>query len=514
MSKMKKATKKSTWLKRAAGEISKLRNAFSIFSSYWALRTGSYFSAYKLDSSRVDYAKARALYDNTDDKYKLGAGFSKSVINATVGFMGVPGFQSVDDTAQGILDDFFSNNTSRMMQVHRNAMRDGDWFVWITREENQELALYPEQKVRLVLNNLPPEQVVQIIKDPLTGQIKEYIIQAAHEWLDDLDNPKRALVSQRISSDRRIIRVVGDIPPGMEAYMEEDNPWGFIPIVHFKNEGDDTREFGQSDLEPIEPFLKAYHDVLLHALQGSKMHSTPRLKFKLKDLAGFLRNNFGVTDPYAFASQGGTISLDGHEFFLFSEDEDAEFIEVKSAIGDTTELLKFLFYCIVDTSETPEFAFGVHTPSSLSSVKEQMPILVRKIARKREQFTESWQRLARIVLAMSTLAGDKKAGTYATVLEWDEVDPRDDKEVAEILDKVSTALKTALEADIISHEAAVEFFKQYVSTMNDYISDDPEIPGERDRIMKTMLLRQRLEDAQFLDEQKAKIDKELAGGNQ
>jgi len=505
--------KKPTWLKKAAGEISKLRNVFSMFTSYWALRTGSYFSAYKLDSSRVDYTKARALYDNTDDKYKLGAGFSKPVINTTAGFMGVPRFKSEDDTAQETLDEFFSNNTSRMMQVQRNAMRDGDWFVWITREENREQALYPEQKARLVFNMLPPEQVVQIIKDPLfNNQVKEYVIQAAHDWLDDLDNPKKALVIQRISANKRSIRVLGDIPPGMEPYMEEDNPWGFIPIVHFKNEGDAAMEFGQSDLEPIEPFLKAYHDVLLHALQGSKMHSTPRLKFKLKDLAAFLRNNFGITDPYAFASQGGTISLDGHEFFLFSDDEDAEFIEVKSAIGDTTELLKFLFYCIVDTSETPEFAFGVHTPSSLSSVKEQMPILVRKIARKREQFTESWQRLARIVLAMTAQAGEKKAGTYATVLEWDEVDPRDEKDVAEILDKVTTALKTALEVDIISHEAAVEFLKQYISTMNDYISDDPEIPGERERIMKTRLQKMRLEDAQFLDEQKAKIDRELAGG--
>lgn len=505
--------KKANWLKRAAGEISKLRNVFSMFTSYWALRTGSYTSAYKLDSSRVDYAKARALYDNTEEKYKLGAGFCKPVINTTVGFMGVPRFKSEDAIAQEILDDFFSSNTSRMMEVHRNALRDGDWFVWITREENDEQVLYPERKVRLVFNMLPPEQVLHIIRDPLTNRVREYIIQAAYDWLDESDNSKRAVVMQRISGTKRLIRISGDIPPGLQAYMEEDNPWGFIPIVHFKNEGDATKEFGQSDIEPIEPFIKAYHDVMLHALQGSKMHSTPRLKFKLKDLAAFLRNNFGIADPYAFASQGGTISLDGHEFFLFSDEEDAEFIEVKSAIGDATELLKFLFYCTVDTSETPEFAFGVHTPSSLSSVKEQMPVLVRKTARKREQFTESWQLLARIVLAMTALAGDKKAGTYATVLEWDEVDPRDEKEVAEILDKVTTALKTALEGEFISIDAAVEFLKQYISTMNDYISDDPEIPGERERIMKSRLQKMRLEDAQFLADQKAKIDLELAGGN-
>lgn len=504
-----KTKRNASWLKRAAGEISKLRN---MFTAYWSVRIGSHFAAYNLDSSRVDYTKARALYDNTDDKYKLGAGFAKPVINNTVGFMGVPRFKSEDETAQEILDSFFGANTSRMMQVHRNVLRDGDWFVWVTREENYEKALYPEQQTRLAFNMLPPEQIISIITDPLTGRVKEYLLMAVHEWIDEQDNPKKALVNQRLSADKRIIRITGDIPPGLEGYIEENNPWGFIPIVHFKNEGDETRKYGQSDLEPIEPFLKAYHDVMLHALQGSKMHSTPRLKFKIKDLAGFLRNNFGITDPYAFSNQGGTISLDGHEFFLFSDDEDAEFIEVKSAIGDATELLKFLFYCVVDASETPEFAFGVHTPSSLSSVKEQMPILVRKVARKREQLTESWQHLARIVLAMTALSGEEKAGTYATVLDWDEVDPRDEKEYAEILEKVTAALKNALEAEIISINAAAEFLKQYISTMNDYISDDPEIPGERDKIMKDRLQRQRLEDAQFLDEQKAEIDRVLLGG--
>ena len=42
----------------------------------------------------------------------------------------------------------------------------------------------------------------------------------------------------------------------------------------------------------MEPYLKAYHDVRLHAMQGSKMHSTPRLKLKLKDVQAFLQNNF------------------------------------------------------------------------------------------------------------------------------------------------------------------------------------------------------------------------------
>ena len=147
-------------------------------------------------------------------------------------------------------------------------------------------------------------------------------------------------------------------------------------------------KYGQSDIEPIAPYVKAYHDVMLHALKGSKMHSTPKLKLKLKNVTEFLANNFGIEDPVKFAKEGGTINLDGHEILFFTEGEDAEFIEAKSATGDAKDLLKLIFYCIVDISETPEFIFGVHTPSALASVKEQMPIMVNKVKRKREQFAE------------------------------------------------------------------------------------------------------------------------------
>ncbi|NPV52202.1 MAG: phage portal protein [Firmicutes bacterium] len=496
---MKAKQKRAGWLGRAVGEISKLRDLWTVSS--WRIVGGAYSRPYRLDSSRVDYRRAKALYNNTDDNYKLGAGFAKPVINTAVGFMGVPRFRSEDEEAQAVLDDFFGANVSRMQQTHRDALRDGDCFVWVTREEADNAILYPEVKTRLVYNIIPPEQVSQVIRDPITRQVKEYVLYSEHVWLDDSGIQRRARVTQRISKERRVIRVEGDMPPDITP-GEEDNPWGFIPIVHFKNEGDETEEFGRSDLEPIEPFMKAYHDVMLHAIQGSKLHSTPRLKLRLKDISAFLARNFGVLNPEEFTRKGGSINLDGHELLFFADDEDADFVEVKSAIGDAEPLLKLLYYCIVDTSETPEFAFGVHTPSSLSSVKEQMPILIRRVARKREHFTESWQLLARVVLAMTAQAEGKRFSTYATTLEWDVIDPRDGKEVAEELNLITQSLNTALQGGFISLDAAAQFLAQYIGTMNDYISDDPEVPGERERILKTRLLMSRLEEGQLLESEK------------
>jgi hypothetical protein len=351
--------------------------------------------------------------------------------------------------------------------------------------------------------------VSDIITNPVTGIAHEYVLKSEHSWIEDGEE-RNCTIVQRINRDVRNIEIEGDTPPGLEA-GEQINPWGFIPIAHFRNEPDSTDIYGRSDLEAVEPYLKAYHDVMLHAIQGSKMHSTPRLQLKLKDVATFLMNNFGINDPKKFAEEGGAISLDGHELLIFQEEgEEAGFIEVRSATGDAAVLLKLLFYCIVDVSETPEFAFGVHTPSSLSSVKEQMPILIRRIARKREHFTESWQRLARIVLAMTAQGEARAFPTYATTLLWDEIDPRDESEVADTLEKIARALSTAIMNGFISMEAAAMFFARYVDTMNEWLSDDPEVPGERERIVRTKILMNRLDDGDLVDTELGTIRKALA----
>lgn len=469
---------------------------------------GSYGGVYSLNSSKVNYEIARALYNNTKDEYKLGSSFVKPIINSTVGFMGVPHFITEDENAQPILDDFILDNTSKMLRTHSNALKLGDCYIWLTREEKSN-PLYPDKPVMLIYNIIPPEEVDDIILDSTTKEPIAYVFKSEQEWTDLEGNKKKAKIKQVITAENRIIEVDGDIPDGMEP-GETPNQWGFIPIVHFKNEPDETMKFGQSDIEPIEPLMKAYHDVMMHALKGSKMHSTPKLKIKLKDVAGFLRNNFGVEDPVKFAKDGGKVNLDGHEILFLTDGEDASFIEVNSATGDAQVLLKLLFYCIVDVSETPEFIFGVHTPSALASVKEQMPIMVNKIRRKREQFTEQWQTLARMILVMSAKSVGVNFTSYSVTLGWDEVNSKDDKDIAETLEKVCNALDKALTGNFISEEAAVNFLSKYIDTMSDYISDDPEIVGEREKIIKTKMLRYRLDDAGGLEDEKKGIEDEIS----
>lgn len=492
----------ASWWGRITGEMSKLRNGLS---GLFGLVTGSIGGVYKLDSTRVDYKKARELYDNTAEEYKLGAGFAKKIVNATVGFMGLPEVKSTDEEAQVRLKEFFKQNQSKVQRTQLNAIKEADCFVWLTREDNPS-PLYPEERKRLVYNIIPPEQVQKINRDPLTGEAVEYILASTHTWVDESGANRKATIKQRISAERRLIEVEGDHPPGIEA-GETPNPWGFIPIVHFRNEGDEMAEFGKSDLESVEPFLKAYHDVFLHAIQGSKMHSIPRLKLKLKDIRAFLKNNLGINDPDKFAREGGKINLNGHEILFISPDEDASFIEAKSATGDATALLEFIFYCIISASETPEFVFGVHTPSSLASTKEQMPVFIQKIERKRQMFADSWKLLCRMVLSMISQSENVSFATFETELLWENIDPRDSKDAAEELKFIVEALDTAVSGQLMSMEAAVEYLKYWIDTIRDYESDDPEMAGEKERIVQTSIFRARLEDAAYLEAEKDELDK-------
>ncbi|MFF2887008.1 phage portal protein [Paenibacillus sp. NPDC057967] len=475
-----------TWMKQAVGEISKLRSRVSAM-------VGLGFSKYKLDSQRVDYGLARSLYDNTDESYKLGAGFCKPIINAKSGFMGVPTFNSIDVEAKKELKSFFDEHTSKMHRTHKKALLEGDCFVWITRESTDSL-LYPETQSRLAYTIIPNEEVKTINRNPMTGRVEEYVLESNMDWVDRAGNKRSTKVTQWISASRRKVKFEGDSIPGFPPEIIESNPLGFIPIEHFANEKDETRLYGQSELEAIEPFLKAYHDVMLHALQGSKMHSTPRLKFNLKDVAAFLRNNFGVEDPAKYAKDGGTISLDGKEFLIMTDGEDASFIEVRSSTGDAASLLKLIFYCIVSVSETPEFVLGVHTPSSLSSVKEQMPVFVRNISRKRGDFTSNWQRLARMVLAIIKADTGKQFETFSTTLEWEEIDPRDEKELADTINALTSGLKTAIDGKFLSTESAAEYLKLYVTTMKEYESENEEDDTEHSRIILSQVERERLSD--------------------
>ncbi len=470
----------------SVGEISALRNTWP---SGWGFQ---YMSPYRLDSSRVDYDLARQLYRNTADKYKLGAGFAKPVINTTVSFMGAPHFTHIDLEADQALEKFITRWTGKILRINRNALRDGDVFARIARVPDK---FNPKQEVfDLVL--VPPEWVTPIL-DPLTGQWQQLIIRHP-VTITDAQGRKTAdyTITEILTPESRTIEADGRAPGEVrQQNRTEPNPWGFIPLVHFKNESEENQLYGCSDLEPIEPFMKVYHDTMLFAAQGSKLFSRPKAKFSLKSVDKFLRDNFSEDEIRA-----GKLRFMDKEIFLMQEGDDASFITADSGLQGITTLLKFIYFCIVDVSETPEFAFGTAVASSKASVSEQMVPLARKIKRKRGSFEEYYNELASMYLSMWAKTENRKLETYQVEVGWDEISPRNDQEVAGTIKTLIEGLGQGIESGLLSVDAASEFLREYIPSMLPF-EDESGAQDERGRIAKSFMFLRRIQDGQGLEEE-------------
>jgi len=467
------------------GEISVLRDSRVMA---WGRQ---FWVPYTLNSTRVNYTLARALYANTEDGYKLGAGFAKPIVNTTAGFMGAPSFTHADPEADQALEAQFRRWTGRLLQANRNALRDGDVFARIVRVPDK----FDRGREVFDLMLVPPEWVAPV-RDPLTGGWQEVVITSPMRIVDADGREQAAYtVKETLRADSREIEYDGRAPADLRAQnSKQDNPWGFIPLVHVRNEAEEHLVYGCSDLEPVEPFLKAYHDIMLMSAQGAKLFARPKVKFALKNVATFLSDNFPAEE-----TRGGKLKFADKELFLMREGEDVSFITADSGLAGITTLLKFLFFCIVDVSETPEFAFGTAVASSKASVSEQMIPLERKIQRKRGLFEDPYGELASIYLAMRAQVENQPLDTYQVDVDWDELSPKNDAEVATTIKTLVEGLVTGVESGLVSLDAAAESLRQYMPSMLSWLDKDAEDDEQR-RVARGLILLQRLKDGQELGE--------------
>lgn len=257
--------------------------------------------------------------------------------------------------------------------------------------------------------------------------------------------------------------------------------------------------FGASELEPIEPFMKAYHDLMLAAVEGGRLMARPKVKMRLSSVESFLRNNFPGALESIQRGEQPRLDFAGRELYLLADpQENIEFITADNGLDGISTLLKFLFRCIVDVSGVPEFVFGTAIASSKASASEQMIPFTRRIARKRGSLGESYQELARMWLAMQAQVGGPAVSDWAVGIEWDEVSPRDDLQVAQTIEAVVRSLVEGVENMLISQDAAAEFLREFVPSMLAWRDDDAP-DDEMRRVARTMAVMQRIRDGQGLE---------------
>lgn len=467
------------------------------------LTTGTWYGTQQFDTSRVDYGRARSLYRNTLPQYKLGAHFAKPIINYTAGFMGVPHFNHAggkdgrgEPAANKALDDFTERYVTRFLTANRNVLRDGDAFVRIDHVPDR----WGSGKMKLDIRLIHPAWCAPTW-NPISGDWDSLTI-TYPVYPQTKRDPQtgRAIagvnlqytIVETLTPDTIVLSADDKAPPEVKAQYPGDvvpNPWGFIPVVQFRNEPEDVQIFGASDLEPLEPLFRAYHDTMIVGNSGIRLFAKPKVKFKLKDVDSFMRNNFPGWKP------GQPVNFQNRELFLFSPDEDAEYLTAEPGSAGVQILLELLFYCIVQASQVPEFVLGTAVSSSKASVDSQLGPFVKTIERKRAMFSDSYTDLMSMFLAMAQKTPEYKIGSldsYDVEVGWPEIAPKDESMTATVIMNLMSAFQTGVTAGLISLEAANEFLRDFIPTMLPWL-DSSGNEGERRRVMDSLAWLERVQ---------------------
>lgn len=445
------------------GEQSALRD-YSIINGY----TQAFRDSYTVDNTNVNYSLCRQIYLNTHENYKLGAGFAKPIVNSIVAFMGVPTFTSEDIVAEEVIKDYLVDCKNTYIKIQRNMLREGDCFVLLTNQKKND-KLFKNELI-MGFEVLLPERV-NVIKNE-HGEMTKVIISTTVEYLDENEDNVKYKVKE-IWEELTYTKIydITEVPEYMKANLIDEtipNPYGFIPILYFKNEHEEFRNTGTSELENVEPYMRAYHDVMLDSLRSTKLNSSPKLKIKVANLTQFLANNF-TSEEIA----NKQLRLSKKDVIFIGDEDDLGYVEVGATNHNT--LLELLFMCIVDTSETPEFLFGTAVASSKASVSEQMTPLMKKIDRKRSAINETYQLMARMIFSVyndnntTNLIKD-----FQTKIVWEDTDSREDNLKANTINTIITGLNAGIEGRIISYESAIDYLKQYVETMSNTYEEEKE----------------------------------------
>jgi hypothetical protein len=407
------------WAKR--GWLGGIRTGYRNFRrTFWP--TAPSYAGFK-----ISYDKTRALYRSDDKNANLGSGIVRRIVNSRVDFIELPypatGDEVFDEFLEKCIHTYWAAELQKMI---RDSTRDAETVVRIRRHELQNPLISAEEWEACFLEIVPPEKVSIYYKQGGTsGEIEvAYVRHEIEEKIENLEQNGRAVTLPQV----RQKVIIEEITPDAFRYfdqtegrwrndLEQPNTWGFIPLVEVKNEEESYLEGGQSDLESCLPFIFAFHDVMAASLTAHKAHSIPKAKFKINDLMGFIANNWpesferdenGNIKPETF---NGKIEWKGTEILFMQSEEDADFLQAESVLGDSKVLMDFLIDCIAMSSETPRF---ILMNTKVDDTDEIEPF-AKLISRKRRFYQPFVQQMCKMVLAINFME------PVLVPLAWDDV---------------------------------------------------------------------------------------------
>lgn len=262
---------------------------------------------------------------------------------------------------------------------------------------------------------------------------------AVTKIVQDEEGEKRELVVNRYWDAETIIyEATSDDPTvSISKFVEKPklklpNTLGTAPVLHLANDHIGGSRFGWSQIHPVIPFMKIYHDIIVSGYQAQQYHGKPILMISgiATKVSNWLKRTFGIdTTNVESETVKNTMMefFERHKFFAFADQVKAEFIESKYPVGATAEMAQIAFQSIVKVSQVPEFMFGVAIESSNASVREQYVALKAAIRIKQRALAPILRQLAKwAIYYYSTVTSDptsnKPLDTYGFISDPTKLD--------------------------------------------------------------------------------------------
>lgn len=449
----------------STGWVGSLSNGLrSVRKTFWPLPP-SYAG------TRISYDLTRSLYRNDNKSANLGSGFCRRIVNSVMDFVELPRAASGDE----IVDEFLNNCihdywASELQQAIRDMTRDGETVIRLRQHSSTDGMVTPDEWESCYLEILPPETVAIYYKQG--GYTNEIDVAYVRHLIDVVEEDAKdtgASLRQPIVRQHSIIEEIkaetfryydetqGEWLDG----LEQVNSWNFVPLVEACNEYDASMQSGQSDYEACLPFIMAFHDVLGQTLLAHKAHSIPKAKLKVNDMMQFIASNWpesfstdvnGNLDPNTF---NGQVTWKGTEILFLDPSEEAEFMEVRSVLGDSKTLLDFLLECIAISSETPK---SILMDQSVQDVDEMIPF-AKKISRKRKFVAPYIQQLCKMVLRVNFMQ------PVRVPLAWEDITPAIALQKAQVLEQNVMSGEVLAQRQVISDRTLRETLRSHIPAM-------------------------------------------------
>lgn len=386
------------------------------FFAAWNKITNLWGKDASVDYSRNDTDLFRSLYfasvyNGKGKDYLLGASLAKPIINAATAFTVGKGFtvdinlrgtngkktQKIKD-AEEVINDWLQQNHSKIYDWVRHSGRDGDGYLYV--DEFGEIDEFDANNVEVVLDKTSGQvigfDVTETVyeTDPDNPRPKQYNIvknfrqdSVKYTQYDEHGKNPQVLYYVVFTEDGVVMPQVG------QEYSSSNLEKRPLPVIHYANEAEPRAIYGNSEFQNLLALFKNYHAVMASGIKNViyNGHPIPIIKGAIDPSAMAADSNAGQDGT---AAQKKSISWDEDMVInVDGEKGDAKFLQATGVADDVTKMAEYLFYLIVEASETPEFVFGPAVTSSKASTETQMPVMVMKAERKRTQLRLPIQQL-------------------------------------------------------------------------------------------------------------------------